>query len=254
MRGWRLAAVGWAMALLSPLAWAAPPSWTLNLLYEDAEGVVVINGVPVHHFPRRFPDGTVTGTSFFGISEWLVNGGNRIEIRIAKVVNDGWVESLLAKSREDLEKPRERRVQPGIVTLSESAAEVPGWSWLTAEPLGNDEAGVRAAVGALHAALERNNLKAFDQMRVPLEKDFEALWAKLSERERGNLHRQLTAGKVEPLATPLSIDLAYGGRLVGVSGPDGQAPVRVELGQDSPVPFETGQFWAKLDGQWKLVR
>ncbi|MBM3490651.1 MAG: hypothetical protein FJX68_09400 [Alphaproteobacteria bacterium] len=251
----RAAMLAVAMAALVGLpAWAAPPSWTLNLLYEEAEGSVVVNGVTVHRFPRRFADGSTTSTSFFSISEWLVNGANRIEIRIARLGKDGWVESLLAKSREDLEKPRERRVQTGVVTLTETAAEVPAWSWLTAAPGGNDEAGLRAAVAGLHAALQRKDLKALDQLRAPLERDFEALWGKLSERERGALHRQLETGRVEPLPEPLGIASAFDGRLAVVSGPDGQAPIRVELGRDNPLPDETGQYWAKLDGQWKLVR
>ena len=148
----------------------------------------------------------------------------------------------------------EKAEAAGEIALEAEAAGLPKWSWHAAEPWTGDADGLKAAVAALHAKLAAGDITALRAARAPMNADFDALYGPEPADEVERFDTALKQARLQPLP-PLEARPIGDGRRVLVTGPDLAAPIRY-LGEGDMAGFrvDAGMIWAKLNGQWQIVR
>jgi len=239
--------------LLVPGAALAQPEgamrWMIAVAADKADGAVLVNGVPIHRFAKvEKKDGLSTAS--LPLAPWLVNGRNVIEVRADRIAAGGEVKAKLVKSDDD--EGDWKPVAAGrTLTLDEQADGLPRWGFLDAEPMGGDEAGLRKAVAALHAAAAKRDAKAIMATGKPNFDDLSKLYGDPPPDMDKHLAQELKAAKLRPLPKDLKISTAHGGKLAIVETAAGGAPIRADA-KDGHM--DLGRYWAKFDGQWRVVR
>lgn len=229
-----------------------PTRWTLAVSSDRADGVALVNGVPIHRFAKAGATDKNASTASLQLAPWLVNGPNVIEVRMTRQAPGGEVGARVIKSeRQMLDGEFERLVAPHTMTIHLEAQGLPRWRFLDAEPLGSDQPGLLKAVAGLHAAAAKADARALMATRKPFFDDMSQIYGPAPAGYEAELGAELTRAKLAPLPERLRIATAHDGKLAIVETPDGQAPVRAEA-KDGRMLI--GQYWAKLDGQWLLVR
>jgi hypothetical protein len=229
-----------------------PTQWSLAVLTDRADGMTLVNGVPIHGFTKAGASEKNTSTVNLPLAPWLVNGRNVIEVRLTKLAPGGELGARVIKSERDMAEGQfERLLAPHTITFQLETQGLPRWRFLDAEPLGNDQPALLKAVAALHAAAARADGKALVAMRKPYLDDMSQLFGPPPAGYEDELTDELKQARLAPLSDRLRISTAHDGRLAIVENPDGRAPVRAEIAGGR---MEIGFYWAKLDGQWLLVR
>jgi hypothetical protein len=229
-----------------------PMRWTLAVASDRADGIALVNGVPIHRFVKASSTKQNLSTASLSLAPWLINGRNVIEIRVSKLAPDGEVGTQLIKSEDQLMQGKmERIAAPGSHKFEVDAQTLPRWRFLDAEPLGNDQPALLKAVAALHAAAGKADAKAMMAARKPYFDDLSQIYGPVPPDLEKQLAAELKRGKLQPLSNQLRVTTAHDGKLAIVETPDGEAPIRAE-GKDGRM--EIGTYWAKLDGKWLMVR
>lgn len=245
-----------AILLLSTsLATAAddpPTRWMLAVASDRADGVTLVNGVPIHRFAKSGSGKENLSTASLPLAPWLVNGRNVIEVRIAKVAPGGKVGTQFVKSEAQFRDGTLEFVETPLTVAFEAAAEgLPRWRFLDAEPIGQDEAGLRKAVAALHAAVAKADTKTMMAVRKPYFDDLTRIYGAPPPDLEKQLAAELKQGKLRPLPAKLTVSTAHDGKVAIVETAEGTAPIRADA-KDGHM--ELGQYWSKLDGKWLLIR
>lgn len=229
-----------------------PTHWALAVLSDRADGLTLVNGVPIHGVAKAGATEKNASTTTIPLAPWLVNGRNVIEVRLIRLAPGGELGARVIKSQQQMmEGEFERLIAPHTITFQVEADGLPRWRFLDAEPLGNDQPALLKAVAALHAAAARADAKALMAMRQPYFDDMAKIFGPAPPGYEDELADELKRAKLAPLPDRLRINTAHEGKLAIVDTPEGLAPVRAEI---SGGRMLIGQYWAKLDGQWLLVR
>jgi hypothetical protein len=122
---------------------------------------------------------------------------------------------------------------------------------LEGQDMRRDQPNLLKAVAALHAAAARSDAKAMMAARKPYFDDLSQIYGAPPPDLEAELAKELKGAKVQPLPEYLQVTPAHDGRLVVVESIEGLAPVRAE---GKAGRMELGRYWAKLDGQWLMVR
>jgi hypothetical protein len=241
------------LALTTGAARAQPEGaarWTIAVAADKADDVVLANGAPIHRFAKvESKDGLSTAS--IPLAPWLVNGRNTIEVRVDRLAPGGEVKAKLAKSEDDGFGGWRPVAAGQAATFEEQADGLPRWRFLDAEPMGADEAGLRKAVAALHAAAAKRDVKTMLAIGKPYFDDLSKIYGAPPPGYERELAAELKKAKLRPLPAELRISTAHDGKLAIVETLGGEAPIRAEA-RDGHM--DLGRYWAKLDGQWRTVR
>src|SRR5215471_14451592 len=210
------------LLLMTGAALAAQPAMiTANVIHDQAQGVLRVNGVPVHRFSGTPSADSGPLTDAVGIGQWLVEGDNVIEVEATGPA--GKETQLVIVGGPDQPNLYEGKIQgSGKASYKLTLKDVAQWGWFSAEAWTGDDKDLLAAVAALHAAYAKEGLA-----------------------------EGLKTAKVMPLPAGLKVDRFYGNRLFVVTGPDGAAPIQVTNGDQT---LEAGHFWIRKDGKWQIIQ
>jgi len=226
----------------------APASIAIKIEPRNAEGRLLINGVPTHRFggPDDI-DGGLTATTIL----WMVDGENSFVIEARPKGDDA--RTRVSLLRDGNEQPLFQQTIQGAGRLERkiTANGLPRWGWVGAERWNGDARQLLAAVTALHTAYTKKDHARIEAMHKAMNDDFAKLLGPVSEGERAEERAFLAKAAVEPLGAELSAYPFFDNRLVMVARPDGSAPIRIK-GQDGVS--EHGHFWVRRGGQWQVVR
>jgi len=248
-----------ALLALGLMLWTAasqaaddpPARWMLAVASDRADGVALVNGVPIHHFAKA-GKADQASTSSLSLAPWLVNGRNVIEVRIVEVAAGGNVGAQFIKSEREFMEGKMQRVEaPQTLRFEAEAAGLPRWSFLDAAPMAGDEAGLRKAVADLHAAVAKRDVKAMVAARKPFFDDLSQIYGAPPPDMEQQLAADLKRSKLAPLPAKLTVSTAHDGKVAIVETATGEAPIRAEA-KDGRM--ELGKYWAKLGGKWLIVR
>lgn len=223
--------------------------WMIAVAAAKADGAVLVNGVPVHRFAKAGTEDGLSTTSL-PLAPWLVNGRNVVEVRADRIAAGGEVKAKLVKSDDD-ESDWKPVAAGQTLAFEEQADGLPRWRFLDAEPMGGDEAGLRKAVAALHAAAAKRDVKAIMATGKPSYDDLSKLYGDPPPDLDKQLAAELKESKLRPLPKDLKVSTAHGGKLAIVETAGGEAPIYAE---SKDGRMDIGRYWAKLDGQWRAVR
>ncbi len=199
----------------------ALPHPHLILAYSRGQVAARVNGVPVLAAGEAVSAEFVTASSTMDLAPWLRSGENTIEVDF-------------------------RRKLSG--TLS---GEMPLWAMYDAAVVASPAPEVTAAVKELRSVMEAKDAKAFHAKFEIFEREMVEMYGDaFAEFSRGvdDMVRTATLKPMPKLVVKTFLD----GRLVQVTGEDGAAPVRATTPNDETL--ELGQWWAKVNGVWQIVR
>jgi hypothetical protein len=229
-----------------------PTQWVLAVHSDRADGIAMVNGVPIHRVVKAGASSKNASTASLPLAPWLVNGPNRIEVRLTKIAPGGEFGARVIKSQQQMmDGEFERLVAPHVLSFELTVQGLPRWRFLDAEPLGDDQPGLLKAVAALHAAVARSDAKTMIATRKPFFDDLQQIFGAPPPDLEAQLAEELKQAKVLPLSQQLRVTTAHDGKLAIVDTPEGLAPIRAQAKDGS---MALGQYWAKLDGQWLMVR
>jgi hypothetical protein len=239
-----------ALALLSAPAAAQhmPHNYTINVDPENAEGRILVNGVPIQRFGGADDMGLAVGTGM-----WMVDGENTVVIETRPKAGKATTRITILKSMAEppvLEKTIEGA---GTAEWKVSATGMPRWSWFAAETYQGDPKELLAAVAALHAAYAKQDLPTIYAMRQASDDDFTIVAGPLTDAEKQQEREFLQRGRLAPLAARLTVTPYADGKLVTVESDDGLAPIVIAV-PDTPIKSEIARYWIKKDGRWQVVR
>ena len=131
---------------------------------------------------------------------------------------------------------------------------MPKWRWLNATPVDAGAQGLTDSVGKLHKAFSTSALDDIVLLAEPFFAENELAGGPSATDFREQVGPMLKAGKLVPLPK-LTATRHADGKLFRVVGADGKPPIVVVIKQgDMTNAIRMGEWWSKLDGNWKLVR
>ncbi len=249
-----LALLAGLMGFACAAAAAEPSSVTVNIVHENATGVLRINGVPVHRFGTgATASGKVTDT--IGAGLWLVEGENVIDVE-SRAKSGGSTQVIIVRTIGDPTLFERTIDGAGAAQYKLTLAGVPRWGWLDAEVWEGDDTALLAAVAALRAACAKPDVKALLAAFKPFDDDVRPyIGPQLAGAEK-ELSQTLKGAKVAALPGDLSVARFYGNRLFVVQTADGAPPIAVsneKIVKGRPV-LEPGQYWIRKNGKWSIIR
>jgi hypothetical protein len=243
------------MAAAAPLAAQdMPPDITVNVVREYAAGTIFVNGVPVHSYAYEPTNAGTPVTDAVSVGLWLVDGENAIAVD-SKATQDGGYAEVTIMESFDVPPYLEQRIDgQGRAEVTVTTKGTPPWAWLDAEPVTGDGSDLLVAVAALHDAIARKDMAAFESMHAAKDVDFTKVFGPMPEDMRAEMRNFLTTVPLQPLASDLVATAYLDGRLWVVTDGAGGAPVMIFDEADPVTRLATGQFWTKKDGAWQVVR
>jgi len=239
------------LLLMAGAASAAQPAMvTANVIHDQTQGVLRVNGVPVQRFSGTPSADSGPLTDAVGIGQWLVEGDNVIEVEATGPA--GKETQLVIVGGPDQPNLYEGKIQgSGKASYKLTLKDVPQWGWFSAEAWTGDDKDLLAAVAALHAAYAKGDAKTIVALYQPFGVDLKPYAGEVMAGAEEGLAEGLKTAKVMPLPAGLKVDRFYGNRLFVVTGPDGAAPIQVTNGDQT---LEAGHFWIRKDGKWQIIR
>ena len=229
---------------------AGPANITANVIHDQAQGVLRVNGVPVHRFSGTPPGDSGPLTDAVGLGQWLVEGDNLIEVETEGPA--GKETQLVIVAAPDAPNLYEGKVQgSGKTSYKLALKDVPRWGWFSADAWTGDDQDLLAAVGALHAAYAKGDAKTIVALYKPFADDMKPYAGDVLAGAEEGIAEGLKTAKVAPLPAGLTVAGFYGNRLFVVAAPDGSAPIQVSNGDST---LEAGRFWIRKDGRWQIIR
>ena len=220
---------------------------------------VTVNGLPVVDESDEF---STSGFAF--VEHWLVKGENVMAVEVApkgENANTKGLAEIVTACRGDMIDSRGGNAGAiAAVTIEGAGSESVTFtvdepvetSFSHAEAAG--DAGLTEAVAALAAAFEAKDMDAIAAAHQPMIEMATLMGMDGAEDMlRGMLGELFETGKLS-VADGLEITSSTDGRIFAVEGADGAAPIALEAEQDGgSFSFTTGAFWARLDGDWKVI-
>lgn len=246
-----------ALAVLAVVPVAAqegmPPNITVNVVRVHAAGMIHVNGIPVHGFDYQPGDDGNPVTDAASIGLWLIDGDNPIAVD-SKATQDGGYTEVVVLESFDVPPIIEKRIDgEGRVETSVAVQGAPRWVWLDAEPVTDGGAEVMAAVAALHDAIARGDIAAFEAAHAAKEVDFTGIFGPMPEDMRASMHEFLKL-PLKPLAADLVARPYRDGQVWVVSDGAGQEPIQLYDDAEPDTRLETGMFWSKIGGVFQVIR
>lgn len=240
--------------LLAPLA-ALAQGVTINVIHDKAQGVVRINGVPVHYFTSLPPFDT-PATNAFNIGLWAMNGDNKVEVDAAPVAGQSGAETEVALVGEPGDPPIFEQTITGKGTVSHvvNLSDLPKWAWMEADAFSGPDSEVLAAVAALHKAHADKSVDAVLKLSAAAVDDMTVIAGPMPSEARADMEQTLREGKLAPLPAKMTVQRFLDNRLIVVNGEGNRAPVEITTEAMGNVPAETGRYWVRRKGVWSVVR
>ncbi len=240
--------------LLYPLT-APAQGVTINVIHFKAEGVVRINGVPVHHF-RSLPPFDTPATNAFNIGLWSDNGENLVEVETAPLPGQSGAETEVALVGEPGDPPifEQTIAGRGKATHRVKLDGLPDWAWKSADVFTGPDAEVLAAVAALHTAHAAGNVEEVLKLSAAAVDDFTAVAGPMPPEARVDMEETLREGRLAPLPARMKVERFLGNRLIVVTGEDNRAPIEIRTEAGGDVPAESGRYWVRRKGVWSVAR
>ncbi len=231
------------------------PLYELHLSSKNAAGSIILNGISIGHHKS----GERQETSKISLTPWLLNGENTLSITTSnpalKAAPDLKVElETIPKTGKAEHKTLFHLKAASAKTVKITAKGLPVWQWLKGAATFHDSEELKAAVANLHKAYGLKETKTIRKIEAPLFQDMDKLTGRPGLERRVYRNEIIEKGTLEALP-PVTIVPFDNGRIMRVSGPDGEAPIRVyfKYGNGGKVIL-TGQFWSKIKGNWHVVR
>jgi hypothetical protein len=243
------------LAAAAPLAAqeGMPPNYTVNVVREHAAGMIFVNGIPVHPFAYDPSEDGAPLTDAASVGLWLIDGANTIAVESKATQDGGYTEVVILESF-DVPSLLEQRIDgEGRVEVSVDVAGAPHWVWLDAETVSGDGAEVLAAVAALHEAIGRGDIAAFEAAHAAKEVDFTGIFGPMPEDMRAEMHKFL-ALPLKPLAADLTATPYLDGKVWVVSDGSGLDPIQLYDDAEPDTRLTTGRFWSRIDGVFQVIR
>ena len=240
-----------------PTATAARPFplYDLRLSGKAARGTLILNGISIAHHET----GLDQRSAIIALTPWLKNGDNRLHITTSgpqeKISPDLKVTLITTPtSGEAVQKELFHMTRPAARQTVITASGLPRWRWMAGEATFHDHEEIKAAVRQLHNAFAAKDTDTIRIMEAPLFDDMETLTGREGLERRQYRNEVIEKGRIEPLRRMIIVPFDNG-RIMRVTNPDGEAPIRVyfNYGGGGKVIL-TGQFWSKINGEWKVVR
>lgn len=251
--------VAYAFVLLLG-AWSAPASAqqpddiTVNVVRENAEAAIVVNGVPVHQARWDAANAGTPVTDAVSTGLWLIDGDNTIAVEAKALGEGGYVEVTMLRSFDEPYLLEQRIDGAGRAETTVTVAGQPRWAWLDAEPWTGDATELLAAVAALHDATARKDVAAFMAAHKAQYDDFSLIYGPMPPEMMAQLEQELATQALQPLSANLKATPYLEGRVWLVEDEAGQPPIRLIDVAESGTRIETGTFWTRRDGVWTIVR
>ena len=235
------------------------PLHNLHLHGQNISGLISLNGIPIANYKL----GKEKRKTIISLTPWLINGENKLVFSIYKTAQNN---SQLLKAQ--LEKQPKvgatiiKEITLGTkgtdaaspITVFLAAKDLQEWSWQKGKAGFHDESEIKAAIFKLHRAFKDQNIKKIREFEKPLFNDMEQITGREGLERRRYRAEIIIKGETEPLGKLIIMPFADG-KVVRVTNKDGLAPIRVyfRYGNGGKVIL-TGQYWSKIDGQWRVVR
>lgn len=231
------------------------PLYDLRLTGKAARGTLILNGVSIAHHETGPEERSAT----IALTPWMKNGANRLHITTSgpmentppdlKVTLITTQPSGKADEKQlfHMKKPAARQT---IIT----ATGLPEWRWMAGEATFHDHEEIKSAVRRLHDAFANKDTNTIRNMEAPLFADMETLTGREGLARRQYRNEVIEKGKIEPLRRMIIVPFDNG-RIMRVTNPDGEAPIRIYFNYGGGgKAILTGQFWSKINSEWKVVR
>jgi hypothetical protein len=230
-----------------------PPNYTVNVVRENAQGTILVNGVPVHGFGYDPADAGTPVTDSVSVGLWLVDGANTLAVESKALADGGYAEVTVLESFDAPYLLEQRIEGEGRAEVTVTVSGAPRWAFLDAEPVNDGGAGVLGAVKALHEAVARGDVEAFEAAHAAREADFTMVFGPMPEAMRAEMHEFLKL-PLHPLAGGLVATPYLEGRVWIVTDGKGEAPIQIFDDAQPDTRLATGEFWIRKDGVWSIVR
>jgi len=271
MRSIFMGIVALAGALLTAEAAMADPPQpiSLNVNAIGAQGVVRVNGVPVHYFKEAGPkisstsSGTFTNASptlFVSTSYLLLctNGDNKLALAAQITAPKGEVRMTLVKSMDQPALFDQKLKHSGTLNYTLPQSGLPEWTWIKADAVADGNSEVLKTVAAYQQAFVKKDITTIDGFERSYFDNVLKMQAMPPDalREAQNEEaKDIRSAKLQPLAKPdeLVADSYLGGRLYVVTDKNHNAPVML-VSPDTPgASWGMGEYWSRIGGKWYVV-
>ncbi len=231
-----------------------PSNITVNVVRQNAEAVIIVNGIPVHRaaWDAAYADTSVTDSASIGM--WLVDGDNTVAVEATAIAAGGYAEIIVLKSFDEPYLFEQRIDGEGRVETTVTVEGQPRWAWLDAEPVTGDSAELLTAVAALHAAIAQGDIEAYMAAHQARNDDFTFVFGPMPAEMMAQLEQMFATVTLQPLSANLVATPYADGRVWLVADDAGEPPIRMADPQEPGSTMETGVFWVRRGGVWQVVR
>lgn len=245
-----LALISCLLVLAGTALAAAPANITANVIHDQSQGVLRVNGVPVHRFSGTPSAESGPLTDAVGIGQWLVEGDNVVEVEAEG--SAGKETQLVIVAEPNAPDLYDGKIEgSGKTSYKLTLKDVPRWGWFAGDAWTGDDKDLLAAVAALHDAYAKGDAKTIVALYRPFADDMKPYAGDVLAGAEEGIAAGLKTAKVAPLPAGLKVTSFYGNRLFVVTAPDGSAPIQVTNGDST---LEAGRYWILKDGKWQIVR
>ena len=241
----RIVVLAVALLIAEPAMTNPPPQpVSLNVNVIGAQGVVRINGVPVHYFKQQGPkvsktgNGTFTDASpvlFLSTAYLLLctNGDNKLTVEAQITDPKGEVHMTLVKSMDAPKLFDRTLTHSGTLNYTLLQSGLPQWAWIKADAVADGKSELLKTVAAYQQAFVKKDIATIDAFERPY---FESV-LKMQAMPPGALQeaqnedaKDIRSAKLQPLAAPddLLAESYLNGRLYAVMDKNHNPPVMLE--------------------------
>lgn len=233
---------------------AQSPPVSVHIHGSGGSGVMRVNGIPAQAF--RHEAGKQASTT--GVAHMTMARNGRNEIVVEVTINAPGGEIVVAMGEGFPPANKTTFTKSGSARHTYDASGLPEWAWSKADKVTDAKAELQKAIKDLHALMQRKDKDGFFKLRQPAMDDLVKINPQVAARQEGMkqyLGELMSKGKLGAIPAELIYESHEDGRLWVVVTPDYQVPIRLQgTGEMANASAETGQFWARFNGEWKLVR
>jgi hypothetical protein len=266
----RIVVLAVALLIAEPAMTNPPPQpVTLNVNVIGAQGVVRVNGVPVHYFKQQGPkvskagNGTFTDASpvlFLSTAYLLLctNDDNKLAVDAQITDPKGEVHMTLVKSMGAPPLFDRKLTHNGALNYTLPQSGLPEWPWVKADTVADGKSELLKTVAAYQQAFVKKDIAVIDAFERPYFDSVLKMQAMppgaLQEAEHEDA-KDIRSAKLQPLAAPddLLAESYLNGRVV-VMDKNHNAPVMLESPDAPGLPWGMGEYWSRIGGKWYVVK
>ncbi len=267
----RIAVLAAVLLMAQPAMTDPPPQpVSLNVNAIGAQGVVRVNGVPVHYFKEAGPKvsqtstGTFTNASpvlFVSTSYLLLcnNGDNNLTVEAQITDPQGEVHMTLVKSMDQPPIFDQKLKHSGTLTSTLPQRGLPQWNWTKADAVTDGKSELLKTVAAYQQAFVKKDIAAIDAFERPYFDNvlmMQAMPPSALQEAQSEDAKDIRSAKLQPLpaAGELLVESYLGGRLYVVTDKNHNAPVMLTSADAPGLPWGMGEYWSRIGGKWFVVK